>query len=229
MTVSDAAGAGGSAPTGTVRLTSSGPGGFFGSPCTLSGSGVSASCAGFFTSLTPGWQAIIASYGGDDTHTASINATLVSVALPPSTAGCLVFGHGRITAANGDHASFLGLAVAAPPRGVEFYRDNGPANAFGVRSLGVDALTCSADGTRASSFGKASINGAGSYEYRIDTQLAADRGAADSYRIRLSNGYDSGAQPIHHGNVSIYTRNSAHHHHDPDAEQNQNGEGQDGT
>jgi hypothetical protein len=143
----------------------------------------------------------------------------VAVEVPASTDGCLVFGHGRITATNGDRASFRGLAVASPPRGAEFYRDNGPADPIRVVSTSVDAVTCSADGSRASVFGRTRMTG-GSVEYRIDVQLAAWEWGKDTYRIRLSSGYDSGAQPIRHGDLDIRLRDRDHQHHDTNANQN---------
>jgi DNA-binding beta-propeller fold protein YncE len=227
-TVTDTASAGQTTPTGTVSFTNSGAGRFFGSPCTLSGSGASASCAVFFTSFPRGGRIIAAAYGGDATHSASSGFTGVTVAVPASTEGCVVFGHGRITAANGDKASFRGLVAATPPRGVEFYRDNGPANPFRVASTSVGALTCTDDATTASVFGTAKVNGAGSVEYRIDVQLTAWERGKDTYRIRLSNGYDSGAQPIRHGDVDIHIRTSEHHHHDANANRYKPGVGQDG-
>ncbi len=145
-----------------------------------------------------------------------------------TTAGCRVRGHGRITAANGDQASFRGDAKATPPRGEELYRDNGPANPLRVRSLSVDAVTCSRDATSASISGKATINRTGPFDYRIDVRVDADKGAKDTYRIRLSNGYDSGAQPIRHGDIDIRLRSSEQHHHDGDADQGQGGNNQDG-
>ncbi len=226
-TVTDTAGSGQSTPTGTVGFTHSGSGSLYGSPCTLSGSGVSASCWVFFSSFPRGGQAIIASYTGDSEHSTSTGATLVSVAVPASTSGCLVFGHGRITAANGDQASFRGLAFAKPPRGAEWYRDNGPAKPFRLLSTRVDAVTCSADASRASVFGKARVNGTGSVEYRIDIQLTAWERGQDTYRIRLSNGYDSGPRQIGHGDLDIHLRQSNHRHRDANANQTQGG-GQDG-
>jgi DNA-binding beta-propeller fold protein YncE len=53
-TVTDAAGSGQRTPTGTVSFTTSGAGGFFGSPCTLAGRDASASCTVFFTSFARG-------------------------------------------------------------------------------------------------------------------------------------------------------------------------------
>jgi Bacterial Ig-like domain (group 3) len=216
-TVTDTASSGQTTPTGTVTFSSSGAGSFAGSPCTLSGSGDSSTCAVFLSSLSTGGQVITASYGGDGAHNATSGTTIVSVAVPASTAGCIVTGHGRITAGDGDRASFRGLALASALAGAEFYRDHGPANPFRLVSSGVDAVTCSAHATQASVFGTATVNGAGSVEYRIDTQLTAWEGGKDTYRIRLSNGYDSGAQQIRHGDVRIRIRNSVHQHLDANA------------
>jgi hypothetical protein len=163
-----------------------------------------------FSNSALGGQAITASYGGHAMHSASLGRTVVAVVLPASTNRCLVFGRGRITAANGDQASFRGLAVAAPPRGAEFYRDNRPANAFRLASTSVGAVTCSQDASRASVFGKAKLNGMGSVEYRIDIQLAAWERGRDTYPIRLSSGYASGAQPIRHGDLDIHVRGRDH-------------------
>jgi hypothetical protein len=208
-TVMDTASSGQSTPTGRVGFASSGAGGFLGSPCTLSGSGASASCAVLFSSFPRDGQAITASYGGDATQGTSTGITLVAVEVPASTDGCLVLGHGRVTAANHDRTSFRGLAVASPARGAEFYRDNGPANPIRVVSTSVDAVTCTSDSSRASVFGRARVNGAGSVEYRIDIQLAASEWGKDTYRIRLSSGYDSGVQPIRHGDLEIRLRDSS--------------------
>ena len=142
-TVTDTAGSGQTAPTGNVSFTNSGTGRFFGSPCTLSGGGASASCAVVFTSFVHGGQVITANYGGDASHGASSGTTLVLVALPGSSSGCLLAGHGQITAANGDRAHFAMLVAATPTLGAERYRDKGPATPFRLRSTTVDALTCS--------------------------------------------------------------------------------------
>jgi DNA-binding beta-propeller fold protein YncE len=227
-TVTDTSASGQSTPTGKVSFTNSGAGTFFGSPCTLSGSGASASCSVFFTAFARGGRIIAAAYGGDATHSASSGFTGVTVAVPASTDGCVVSGHGRITAANGDKASFRGLVAATPPRGVEFYRDNGPASAFRVASTSVDAVACTDDATKASVFGTAKVNSVGSFEYRIDVQLTAWEWGKDTYRIRLSNGYDSGAQQIRHGDVDIRIRDREHQHHDPNSNHYKPGAGQDG-
>ena len=67
---------------------------------------------------------------------------------------------GRCLAANSDQATFGGNAEV-PPKGQEEYQDHGPAADLNVHSINVQAVTCSADGTQASIFGQATINGSG--------------------------------------------------------------------
>ena len=73
-----------------------------------------------------------------------------------------------------------------------------------VHSISVQAVSCSADGKSASIFGTATIDGAGTYNYRIDLEDLGEPGSTDTYRIRLSNGYDSGKQTLEGGNVQIH-------------------------
>jgi Mg-chelatase subunit ChlD len=122
--------------------------------------------------------------------------------LPTSTAGCKVTNGGRITATNGDKATFGGNAKANGLQGEEEYQDHGSATDINVHSINVQAVTCNAAGTSASIFGTATINGAGSFDYRIDVVDNGEPGAgSDTYRIRLSNGYDSGVQTLAGGNI----------------------------
>ena len=127
--------------------------------------------------------------------------------LPASTAGCKVTGGGRILAANGDKATFGGNAMvpASGPQGQEEYQDHGPATNMNVHSITVQAVTCNTAGTAASIFGTATINGAGTFNFRIDVQDNGEPGAGtDRYRIRLSNGYDSGLKTLVGGNIQIH-------------------------
>jgi Mg-chelatase subunit ChlD len=125
--------------------------------------------------------------------------------LPTSTAGCKVTNGGRITATNGDKATFGGNAKANGLQGEEEYQDHGPATDINVHSINVQAVTCNAAGTSASIFGTATINGAGSFDYRIDVVDNGEPGAgSDTYRIRLSNGYDSGVQTLAGGNIQLH-------------------------
>lgn len=127
--------------------------------------------------------------------------------LPQSTPGCKVTYGGRIQAANGDKATFGGNAMvpASGPKGSEEYRDHGAAANLNVHSIKVLAVTCGADGKSASIFGTARINGSGPVNYRIDVSDNGEPGAgSDTYRIRLSTGYDSGEQTLVGGNIQLH-------------------------
>jgi hypothetical protein len=121
-----------------------------------------------------------------------------------STEGCKVTYGGRITAANGDKATFGGNAKADGLKGNENYQDHGPVADMHVKSTTILAVICSADGTSASIFGTATVDGAGSFDFRIDVRDLGEPGTADRYRIRLSNGYDSGDQQLEGGNIQIH-------------------------
>jgi hypothetical protein len=136
-------------------------------------------------------------------------------ALPPSTAFCVVdfvtYGV-RIIASNGDPANAGGNARvdgAGEPTGQHEYKDHGPVQPMNVHSISVLAVVCSdiegvPDGKQAQIYGKATIDGAGSYNYRIDVEDRDEPGRSDKYWITLSNGYDSGNQTLVGGNVQIH-------------------------
>ena len=126
--------------------------------------------------------------------------------LAQSTPGCTVTDGGRITAANGDKATFGSIATVSAsgtPSGAQQYQDHGAAADLNVHSTAVLAVVCS--GNTASVFGTATINGSGSYNYRIDLTDNDEPGVgADKYRIRLSTGYDSGEQTLIGGNIQLH-------------------------
>jgi hypothetical protein len=89
--VTDTVSGGQTTPTGTVAFTSSRPGSFSGSPCTLTGSGASASCSVTYAPGASGTptraDTITATYGGDSTHDGSSGSTSVTVR-PTSKQAC---------------------------------------------------------------------------------------------------------------------------------------------
>ena len=129
--------------------------------------------------------------------------------VPLSTPLCEVdvtYG-GWIHANNGDKANFGGNAKAdsqGNPQGQEEYQDKGPVQPMDVHSINVLAVICPTP-TEASIFGDATIDGAGSFSYRIDVEDHGEPGkGVDKYQIRLSNGYDSGDQLLEGGNIQIH-------------------------
>jgi hypothetical protein len=129
--------------------------------------------------------------------------------IPVSTVGCVatISDGGRIIAANGDKATFGGHAKvpeSGTPDGQQHYRDHGPAQEMTVKSINVLAVVCSADRKQAEIFGQATVDGSGSFDYRIQVNDNGEPGkGVDKYWIQLSNGYDSGQQTLRAGNVQI--------------------------
>ena len=123
---------------------------------------------------------------------------------PGSTAGCRVTlgGHISIGFLGLGRATFGGNAQAktlAEAAGELEYTDHGQAMKFKSQTVG--SAICSAN--------EATIRGTGTADgeavtYRIDVQ---DNGAGstDTYRIQLSNGYDSGVHTLGTGNVKVHS------------------------
>jgi len=129
--------------------------------------------------------------------------------LPPSTAFCevTITEGGWIVARNGDEASFGGNAKVRADgsvQGQQEYQDHGPAQPRNVHSIELTAATCTDDRTMATIFGTATIDGAGTFVFRIDLSDQGEPGTNDSYGIILSDGYASGQQQLEGGNVQIH-------------------------
>jgi hypothetical protein len=131
---------------------------------------------------------------------------------PVSTPGCEVkiTNGGWIIAANTDRASFGGNAKVDADgnvSGEEEYQDHGPVEPMNAHG-NVLVVTCSfVDRTQATIFGYATVDGAGSYLYRIDVKDLGEPGVGvDTYRFRLEppSTYDSGEQILRGGNVQIH-------------------------
>ena len=129
--------------------------------------------------------------------------------VPVSTPGCdvTITNGGWIIADNGDKATFGGVAhvpETGPPYGQEAYSDHGPAVKFNVNAISILVVVCNNDLPLADIYGKATIDGAGSFIFRIEVQDLHELGLTDTYWLLLSNGYDSGSHELGGGNVQIH-------------------------
>jgi hypothetical protein len=127
--------------------------------------------------------------------------------LPTSTSGCevKVTNGGWIVAADGDRSTFGGnakLQAGGAMSGEEQYTDHAAAGNMDVHSLNVLAIVCKKDAFDI--YGRARVNGSGSYFYRIEVSDPDTAGGSDTYGILLSNGYDSGSQPLGGGHVESH-------------------------
>jgi hypothetical protein len=118
-------------------------------------------------------------------------------------AGCKVTYGGWITTAAGDQATFGGNVNEV--KGSLEYQDHGPSTDVNVHSKTVTSGFCVSDAFAAATItGIATVDGEGSYEYTLDLVDSGEPGRADLFRLRLSNGYDSGEQPLLGGNIQIH-------------------------
>jgi len=129
---------------------------------------------------------------------------------PASTPGCEVriTQGGRITAVNGDRATFGGNAKVVAngaASGQEDYQDHGPVLALNFHSIEISAVVCGSDAREAQIFGDGTVDGDGSFAFRIHVRDEAEPGAgADVYGIVIANGYASGDQVLAGGNIQIH-------------------------
>jgi len=127
--------------------------------------------------------------------------------LPVSNPLCTIdiTNGGWMVADNGDKVNFGGTVhtdQAGAPSGQEQYTDK-PVN-LDVHSIDIKAVTCSSNLETADIFGEATINGSGTFVFRIEVSDPDSSSAADTYWITLSNGYDSGKHDLGGGTIEIH-------------------------
>ena len=175
--------------------------------------------SGAHTYATPGFYTIsttIRDVGGTSLAVACTNQTLL---FPPSTQGCDIDGSGLIKAANRDRAVFL---VDAEEQSAndgrdnaenrQTYRDMGPVSKFQLSSTQLFSATCN-DDKSGGIYGRGTLDGITTMFFIIDVtsgsgQEKEEGGHRATYRIRLSNGYDSGQQKVREGEIQIQIEHS---------------------
>ena len=127
--------------------------------------------------------------------------------LPVSNPLCTIdiTNGGWMIANDGDKVNFGGSVhtdQAAAPSGQEQYADK-PADT-NVHSIDITAVTCSSNLELADIYGHATINGSGSFVFRIEVSDPDSTNGNDTYWIILDNGYDSGSHPLGGGTIEIH-------------------------
>jgi hypothetical protein len=167
-----------------------------------------------FTAALPGVNGIHAFADTNNNGTQDVgepfgDATKVWI-LPVGTALCeiKITDGGFITAINGDQGSFGGVArsdAAGNASGNEEYQDHGPAQPMNFKATNILAITCTPDFKTANVYGTATIDGSGSFAFRIRMTDNGDPGIGmDVYGIIVSNGYLSGDKVLQGGNIQIH-------------------------
>ena len=116
-------------------------------------------------------------------------------AADPSSAGCRVW---LLNAVAGT-AGLRGTAHARSTSDVSGQLRYKEAGGLELRADEIWSLTCSDDGRSAALTGAGMVGGATAVRFRIELGT----GASGGYRVRLSNGYDSGERTLDSGNVRI--------------------------
>jgi hypothetical protein len=74
-----------------------------------------------------------------------------------------------------------------------------------VKATDILAITCTSDFKTALVYGTATIDGSGSFAFRIRMTDNGEPGTGqDVYGIIISNGYDSGDKVLEGGNIQIH-------------------------
>jgi hypothetical protein len=162
-----------------------------------------------YTGFTPGEDVIkaFADTNGNGSQDAGEPSGVASktYVIPPSTEGCgTSVTAGWFVADNGDRATFGGNAKALLPaltQGEQEYQDHGPATELTFHSLQTLSVVCAQN--RARIFGIGRVDQTQPVHYRIDIADNGEPSDADTYRIRLSNGYDSGEHTLLGGNIQV--------------------------
>jgi hypothetical protein len=118
---------------------------------------------------------------------------------------------GKITAVNGDDGTFGGnakVSATGASTGEQTYHDHGPLQPLDFKALTVDTVICDQDEMTAEIYGMGSVDGAGSYQYRIKVDDEGEPGTDDKYGIVIAGsppfpGYASGDQQLEGGNIQI--------------------------
>lgn len=133
--------------------------------------------------------------------------------LPPSTPNCeiKIINGGWFIRDNTDRASFGGNAktdaagnvlIISGITGNEEYQDHGPFQPLNMHGQPT-VVQCSLDRTEATIYGTGTVDGTGSFLFRIKVKDAGEPGTNDMYEILISNGYYSGNKKLSGGNVQI--------------------------
>ena len=190
-----------------VRFAVSGANAAFGTPTSGSATTSSGTASFLYTGAMPGTDTItaFADYTNDGVRDPSPTAhepqatASKTWTLPPSTTGKFT-GSGNITLTGGAIANFSFNAFGLPTIKGDL--------TFTTTGRTVTAITFTAyaqSGSTAKVFGTATLNGGGSFVFRLDLEDKAESGRnADTFRLRMSDGYDTGLKTLANGNIQAH-------------------------
>jgi hypothetical protein len=130
----------------------------------------------------------------------------------PNGHACTLIGTGTGRTAEADSSTFR-ILVTSSPSGAVFFADDGPASPLQLHDRHLSTVTCSPNASAGSVTGTAEL-GAGSSAlvgFRIDLGVPAGKGGRAAFRVRLTNGYDSGTETLTTVDLTIANHTLSRH------------------
>ena len=127
----------------------------------------------------------------------------ITVAPPPSTLNAKVTGGGSISVTGG--TATFGMVEMTKKDGVPKGHVTFHDHALGKELKSTVITSLVIDGTKATIFGKAMINGVGEFDFMIVVEDLGEPGAGvDKFLIEISDGYNAGGTVLAGGNIQIH-------------------------
>ena len=126
-----------------------------------------------------------------------------------SSPECNVSMGGRIAVANAAGATFGGSAsTRRGDLGHLVHIHHGAVAEFRFTTIEVASVTCIEDGRYATLTGTGRVDSSDGTDeivgFRLEVQDTNDGRVADGYHLTLTNGYDTGLQPVLHGEIQVH-------------------------
>ncbi|HEX8833918.1 MAG TPA: post-COAP-1 domain-containing protein, partial [Abditibacteriaceae bacterium] len=140
----------------------------------------------------------------DGAANSNIATVTITVTQPATTLGRKVTGGGSISGATQGQASFNLNPQADDNDGTikGTLQYGGSSEGVYIRSTSITGMVFT--GTSVRIFGKATVNGAGSFDFVADVTDNGEPGNNDTFAIRLSNGYTNGPKTLTGGNIQVH-------------------------
>lgn len=130
---------------------------------------------------------------------------VVAYSIGPVVPSCRILGRGTAQTAHGDSSTVLVFAASSPPEAIVDFTDEGPISNVQLHSPRVATVTCSTNFTVATVTGRAQPHAGASQlvGFRITLAVAQGRSTPATFRVRLTDGYDSDSETLPGGSVKI--------------------------
>jgi hypothetical protein len=117
---------------------------------------------------------------------------------------CAFSGTGSGRTAQGDKSTFF-IVFTAPPTGIIYFTDEGPASPLQLRDRHISTVTCTVHASAGNVTETVGLRSGTSHAlgFRIDLRVPGGTGAHPTIRVRTTDGYDSGTETLTSADVAI--------------------------